>query len=128
MVADHLLRAHIVRRAGNFVALAKGAGGGDAKVDDLRQGAAIHFIHQQVARLEVTVDHAFLVGVLHAGADLNEQSNARLKRKCVLVTVVGNRAAADELHGEVGVAVRRGAGVKNLRDGGVAHMRQQLTL
>ena len=128
LVAASLLRAHVVGRARDLAARPRRGGGGDAEVDDLRQRPAVNLVHQQVAGLEVAVDHALLVRVLHALAHAHEQRDALAQRQRVLVAVSGDGAAGDELHREVRMAIGSGAGVVDLGDGRVPHARQQLAL
>ena len=54
---------------------------GDAEVDDLRHRRAVVQRHQDVRRLEVAVDDALLVGVLHGLADLDEQLQPLAERQ-----------------------------------------------
>ena len=46
---------------------------GNTEVEDLRLAA---FVHQDVAGLQVTVNHAFLVGVLDGVANVRNQRQA----------------------------------------------------
>ena len=48
-------------------------GFGDAKVDDLGHRPDVIHFHQHVTGLQITVDHAFLMGMLHAVAQRDEQ-------------------------------------------------------
>ena len=45
---------------------------GDAEVDDLGHRPAIVQRHQHVRRVDVAMDDALLIGVLHGKADLDE--------------------------------------------------------
>jgi hypothetical protein len=83
---------------------------------------------EDVGRLQVAVDDAFLVRMLHALADADEQREALVARQRVAAAIVGNRDAFDILHRDEGVAFRRGAGVEDLCDGRVLHLRQGLAL
>jgi hypothetical protein len=74
------------------------------------------------------MDHAFLMGVLHAFADAQEQFQAAPQVEAGSVAILGDRAAFDELHREERRAVGRGAGIEDLRDGRVLHLRQHLAL
>jgi hypothetical protein len=77
-IARQLLRAHVAERAHHV----PGGGGraavtvgrtGDAEVDHLRLARGVH---ENVARLEVTVDHAPLVPVGDRGADAAQEPDA----------------------------------------------------
>ena len=74
------------------------------------------------------MDDPLLVGVLHGLADLHEQVQPLGDRQAVLVAIVGDRDAADQLHDEVGPAGLGGAGVEHPGDVGVVHQRQRLPL
>jgi hypothetical protein len=74
------------------------------------------------------MDHALLVGVLHALANTDEQRDARIGRHRMRIAVRGDRAAGDELHREKRMPVGGGVGIEDLGDGRVAHLRQQLAL
>ena len=67
---------------------------GDAEVDDLRVGPALVLGDDDVGRLEVAVDDALLVRVLHALADAHEQGDALAQRQRVLVAIGGDGAAS----------------------------------
>ena len=83
---------------------------------------------QDVARLEITVDHALLMRVLDTIADASEQIEPLLEAQLLLVAVVGEGNAADQFHHEVGATVVGGPGIEDLRDRGVIHDRQGLPL
>src|SRR5690606_37310057 len=128
LVAGGLLRAHVLGRTRDLAAGPGSGRGRDAEVYDLRVWTAVDLVHQQVARLEVAMDHALLVGVLHALADLDEQRQALRQRQRVLLAVVRDRRAVDVLHREERVAVGRGVGVVDPGDRRVPHLRQHLAL
>ena len=87
---------------------------GDAEVDQL--GHAVD-PDQDVAGLEVAVDHHVLVRELHGVADLPEQRDALAQAVAVVVAVGVDRLAVDELHDEVGQAVLGAAGIQQAGDG-----------
>ena len=125
------LRAHVVRRARGALVAAlagRGFGRGDAEIDDLRSRHAVDLRDQDVAGLEVAVDQAFLVRVRHPLADAHEQFQALAQAKAVFRAEGGQCLAFHVLHGEVRVAVGVGAGLEDLRDGGVLHLRHRLAL
>ena len=57
---------------------------GDAEVDDLGHRPAVVQRDQDVRRLEVAVDDALLMGVLHGLADVDEQLQPLARRQLVL--------------------------------------------
>ena len=63
--AHHLTQAGVERLLGQLLA----HGFGDAKVDDLGHRPDVMHFDQHVTGLEIAVDHAFLMRVLHAVAD-----------------------------------------------------------
>ena len=77
---------------------------GDAEVDDLGHRKGVVERDQHVGGLEVAVDDALLVGVLHGLADGDEQLQPLPRREPVLVAVLGDGHALDQLHDEVGPA------------------------
>ena len=74
------------------------------------------------------MDDALLVGVLDRLADGDEQLQPLPGREAVLVAVLGDRHALDQLHDEVRPAGAGGAGVEHPGDVGVVHQRQRLPL
>ena len=101
---------------------------GDAEVDDLRDRLIGLSCHQNVRGLEVAVNDALLVCVLHASADVEEELDAVLSREALVVAVLGQRLAPDQLHDEVGTAGRGDAGVEDARDVAVVHAGERLSL
>jgi hypothetical protein len=101
---------------------------GHAEVDYLRHRAIVLDLDQQVRRLDVAVDDALLVRVLHAFADLAEQLESLVRRQPVAVTVVGDRLAPHQLHREEGAAIAHRAGIEHPCDVRVVHHGQRLAL
>jgi hypothetical protein len=100
----------------------------NAEVDDLRHGPAVLKRHEDVRGLEIPVDDPLLVGVLHTLAGLDEEPQALGHREALPGAVVADGEALDELHGEEGASVGRGAGVEDVGDVGVVEERQGLAL
>ena len=131
-----LLGAHVDRGADDLPQLGEegagaelGAGGlRDAEVDDLRQGAALDLLDEDVVGLQVPVDDAALVRVVHRPAELEEHLEALADRQAAAVAEGGDRLARRQVHHEVGAASLRGARVQNPRDRGVLHEREGLPL
>ena len=101
-------------------------GFGDAKVDDHRHGLIAIGGHQDIIRLEIAMDDAFVVGVLDGEAHLFEKCQPFIGAEAALVTVLGDGHATDEFHDKVGPAGFGGAGIEHLGDVGVLHERQRL--
>jgi hypothetical protein len=74
---------------------------------DLRHRAVALHRHGHVGRLEIAMDHALLVRVLHAVADLREQLQALPHRQFASITVRRDRLTLHVLHHEVRAALRR---------------------
>ena len=124
-----LLRAHVARRAQHhadpgehrFRVQALRDSFGYAEVDDAGHGLAVDFGDQDVGGLEVTVDDGFLVSVLYAFADFDEELQPLAHGKPVPVAVGRDGNTVDVFHGEIRAAFLGGAGVENFGDGGVVH-------
>ena len=74
------------------------------------------------------MDDAFLVRMLNAVADLDEQLEALADRQAVPIAVAGDRFTAHVLHHEVRATLRRRPGVEHLGDRRVVHQGQRLAL
>ena len=96
---------------------------GDAEVEHLRLAG---IIDQDVAGLEVAMDHALLVGVLHRIANLGQQLEARRRVERAIAGVLVQRHAADEFHGEERLAVGTHPRFIDLSDPGVLESAQDL--
>jgi len=99
---------------------------GHAKVDDLGHGPVVVLGHQHVGGLDVAVDDPLLVGVLNGMADWHEQLQPLPGSEVMLVAILGNGDALDQLHDEVGLPGVRRPGLEHLGDVGVVHHRQGL--
>ena len=74
------------------------------------------------------MDHALLVGMLDRLADRHEEFQALARREPLLVAVLGDGNALDQLHDEERPARLGAAGVEHAGDVGVVHHRQGLPL
>ena len=101
---------------------------GDAEVDHLGQRHAVVGGDKHVRGLEVTVDDALLVRVLHRLANLDEQVEPLPGGELVPLAVVGDLDPAHQFHHEVGPSRVGRPGIENLRDVRMIHHRQRLTL
>ncbi len=89
-------------------------------------GWSVEIGHEQVAGLQVPMDHAFLVSVLNGIANAQEQGEPRVEGELVTIAVGRERNAGHVLHREVQATVRRGAGIDDVRDARVTHQRERL--
>ena len=83
---------------------------------------------QHVGRLEIAMNDALLVGVIHGLAGLDEEAQALLGREPLAIAVVGEGQAPHELHDEVGPSRLGGAGVEDAGDARVVHEGEGLAL
>jgi hypothetical protein len=131
-----LFRTHVGRGAEQFVGVGEDGGVvrvrlgglGDAEVDDLGHGSIVLEGDQNVARLDVAVEHAALVGVMNGVAHLEEKLEPFPDGGAALVAVAGDGQAAHEFHDEVGPAQAGGASVENTRNVRMVHQRERLAL
>jgi hypothetical protein len=99
-----------------------------SEIDHFGKGLALLFHHQHVRRLQVAVDHALLVRVLHGAAHGPEQLQPLCDRLPLAVAVLRDGQTLDVLHDEVRPPLAGGAGIEDPRDIGVIHHRQRLPL
>ena len=131
-----LLRAHVFQRADQGAVLREQRPLGQlllgrlghAEVDHLGHRLAVVERDHDVGRLDVAVDDPLLVGVLDRLADRHEQLQPLPRRQVVVVAVLGDRHAVDQLHDEVGPAPRGGPGVEDAGDVDMIHHCQGLPL
>jgi hypothetical protein len=100
----------------------------DPEVDDLHDWFAVVRRDHDIGRLEIAVDDALLVGVLHRRAHVGEECEPRLRIEIFVSTVFGERNALHQLHHEVGPPAFGGSGIMDLRDVGVIHHGEGLPL
>ena len=74
------------------------------------------------------MDDPLLMGMLDRLANGDEQLQPLPRREVVLVAVLGDRHASDQVHDEVRPAGRWSSGVQHVGDVGVVHQRQGLPL
>jgi nucleotide sugar dehydrogenase len=84
---------------------------GHAKVDHLGNRPAVVVRDQDIRRLNVAVDYPLLMGMLDRLTDLHEKLQPLAQRQPVLITVLRDRHAVNELHHEVGQPGRGRASV-----------------
>jgi hypothetical protein len=101
---------------------------GDPEVDDLAVRLPVDLGHEHVRRLEVAVDDALLVRVLHRAAHLAEERHALAHRERPRVGVLGDGRARHALHHEVRQPGVGHARVVHARDVRVLHEGQRLAL
>src|SRR5262249_1908910 len=92
---------------------------GYAEINDFGSWCSIllHCDHN-VRRLDVTVDDAFLMGMLDSLANLNEEFQAFFGREGVfwMITVISDLQAADQFHDKERATGFRCAGIQDLGD------------
>ena len=129
-----LLGAHVLDRADNLPQAGEhrllgqltSGGFGHTEINDLGYRAAVVQRDQDVTRLDVAVDDALLMRVLHGLADGDEQLQSLAGRQVLLVTELRDGDAVDQFHDEVRPARIRRPGVKHFCDVGMIHHRQCL--
>src|SRR5262245_14021567 len=84
--------------------------------------------HQDVARLQVTMNDEPLMGILNRAADTSEQLEALAYGESMLVAPPMNGLAVDELHDKIRKAVFGLAAVYEPRDVGMIERREDLAL
>jgi hypothetical protein len=96
------------------------------KIQNLRLAG---LIYQDVARLEIAVNQAPLMRMLHGFADLDHQLQPLPGTQTMLFGIVPQGAPVDELHGEVRLRPEAGirrARLMDLRDAGVLQAGESL--
>src|ERR1041384_1377677 len=74
------------------------------------------------------MNNSFGMGMLHGLTDLHEQAQSLRNRKTVLITECRDRDTSNQLHDEVWSAGFGHPSVKDLRDVGMIHHREGLSL
>jgi hypothetical protein len=105
-----------------------GRGFGNAKVDHLWHGHSVVDADQDVRRLDVPMNDAFLMGVLDGMADLDKEFEPLPRAEMMLVAKLGDLNPAYQFHDEVGATGLRRAGVEDFGDVGMIHQGQCLAL
>src|SRR5262249_14745799 len=131
-----LLRRHVLEGANNLAELREhGPLGepllsclGHAEIDDLCNGLAIVQTYQNIGRFQIAMNDALLMSVLNGLTDRNEQLQALAYRQVIVVAVLGDGNAMDQLHDKKRPTVVGGAGVKDPGNVLVVHHGQRLTL
>jgi hypothetical protein len=91
----------------------------DAEIEDLGLAA---LVHQDVGRLQIAVNDAALVGVVHGVADARHEFEPLAGTQGAIAGVGGEREASHQFHGEEGLRSLAGlgrAGFVNLGDAGM---------
>ena len=101
---------------------------GDSEIDDLGNGLVGVEHDQHVGRLDVAVDDAFLMRVLHRVAHRDQQPQPVADRQSLAVTELGDGNAAHPFHHEVRPAGLRRTGIEHAGDIRVIHHGQGLAL
>jgi len=101
---------------------------GQAEVDHFWHRLAVVEADENVRGLQVAVNDAFLMGVLHGLADLREERQPLGDGEAGVVAILRERHAADVFHHEKRSAFACHAAVIDLGDIRVIHHRQRLPL
>ena len=100
---------------------------GQTEVDHLDDRLVLLPPHQEVRRLQIPMNDAALVRVLHPSANLQEEFEPLFDRQAARVAeLVDREAAFDVFHREVGKPLLRGARLEDLRDVGMREPRHRL--
>ena len=99
-----------------------------AEVDDLRDRLAVVALDQDVCRLQVAMDDALLMRMLHGRTDPAEKFQTLGQAQAVLVAVARERNALDQLHHEERSPAFGRPRIEELCDVPVVHERQRLPL
>ena len=94
---------------------------GDPEVNDPRDGCPVFVDHQQVGRLDVAMQHALLMRMLHRTANPDRQFETGGHAQAVAVAVVGDGLTGHQFHHHVRPASFSRAGVEDLGNAGMIH-------
>ena len=130
-VGGDLFRAHVAQGAEQLAGLgsARGrqkVGGGDVGNAEVEHLGLAGLIDQDVAGLEVAMNDALVVGVLHRVAHPGQQFEARCRVETATAGVLVQGHPADELHGEERLAVFTHPRFIDLSDTGMLEPGQDL--
>ena len=126
-----LLGGHVLRCSQALPLSGSKAGGirwidclGNAKVNDLHNGTVSVTRYQDVAGLQIAMNDALLVRVLHAGTHINEEAHAVTRTHATFVTEGRDSEPINERHDKPWSAIFGGASVKHRGNMRVIHERQ----
>ena len=131
LLGGHVLgRAHecALHGAGARVAERRIGHARDTEVDDARADGTVVVGDQDVGGLQVAVDHAAAVRVLHGVADAHHELDARPHRERARAHEIRHRQARHVRHGEPRTAVGALAGVEHAGDARMVERRDRLLL
>jgi len=127
----HLLGAGIFRHQASYGGRLSRLGYqqfGDSKIQQLRCNgdSATRLCDEDIARLEIPVDHQTAVRVLHCVADLEEQPQALKEREAIFRHEPVDRHAVHVLHDKVGNAIGAGAAIQEAGNVGMFELGEDL--
>jgi hypothetical protein len=131
-----LLRTHVGGRSQKLLERGKnrlvrqglvGRGLGNSKINHLRHRHPVVVGHQNVGRLEVAMDDALLVRMLHCVANQDEELESLPGGALVLIAKGGNGQSTHQFHDKVRPARGGRACIQDTGDIGMVHHRQRLT-
>jgi hypothetical protein len=94
---------------------------GQSEVEDLDLVGIPDALHEDVARLEIAMEDAFLVGVLDTVADLSKELEPITQSELMVIAVARDGASFDKLHDHIGGSFWCLARVEDSRDARVVH-------
>jgi hypothetical protein len=129
-----LFRAHVLERADHGAVLREEGpcrqrlldGLGHAEIDYLGYPLAVVESDHDIGRLDVAVNDPLLMGVLDRLADRHEQLQPLARGQGVVVAILGDRHAVNQLHDEIRQTGLRGSGVEDAGDVDMIHHGQGL--
>src|SRR5215471_3858257 len=95
---------------------------------EIEQANASIVFYQNVAGLQVAMNHCVLMRVQNGVADGPEKAQALFNRAFVLLAIPGERQAFDVLHHEKRSSIRRGIRIVQARDRWMVQLRQRALL
>jgi hypothetical protein len=135
-VAEELLRRHVRRCAGYFIAQGDGIhGAGDAEVRQQHVPTPVRLdLHQHVAGLHIRVDHVVVVGILQRVGQLGDNIHCKRRARWEIEPVcplaldrVGQRTIGRVLHDQEQIS-SLDAAVIHGQDVGMRELTEQLRL
>jgi hypothetical protein len=132
-VGQNLLGAHVGECAEQLpdVSLTRrlGVAVGDPRQPEIQDLGLAVLVDQDIARFQIAMDDAALMGVLNGFTDLNHQSQALARVQVPRIGIFTKGLAADDFHGEVRLEAKPRIGrasLVDLRDTGVMEAAERL--
>ena len=123
--ADHLLELREEGQIGQPLRLGRF---GHTEVNDLRHRHAVVQRDEDVRGLQIAVDDALLMGMLHRLTDRDEEREPLRRREIRLIAVIRDLDAPHQFHDKERPPRGRGARIMHFGDVGMIHHRERLAL